>query len=757
MDTMIGRYEVLAEIGQGGMGTVYRVLDLEMERLVALKWLLPHLAGDPALVAGFKRQARLVARLEHPYVVPIYEVGEYLGRPFLVMRLLAGGTLRERVNEGALTLRQFLVALAQVAEALAGAHEQQLVHGDLKPGNILFDERGTAFVADFGAAALLAGTPAYSSPEQLAGLPVGPASDQYALAALALEVLSGRVPYDGDEAQIRQAQAARVGPNMAQLAEQVPGLPAGVISTLQRGLAGQPEGRYGSVTAFVTQLQEALSVPALLDVALPLVVAAAPLPDRVTPVNEMPDNSALVVEPTMVAALVGVSLPPETELEVEKDYQEGLAAMGRSDWVAAEAAFARVAGIDAHYRRVALLQQQVAKRLKVDQLPAVETPPPLPPGDAEPIAVGEQRSRPGWRWGLLLLLPLLVVVGVAGFARLGDGPVTTATPLAVVRAVGSPAVATRAATAVVLDTVTATRPAGVLVVAAGSRAGVRLPAESAFDALQDGDVLSPRAGMVWQSGQGVLALVLPEGTELFLAANSVVMLESLAGMADAVQTALLLQQGRLLVVPAVVAAGQPPLLVSGAPGVSVAVMGGPAGVDYVPLQQIFAVDCFDGRCLLTGNRGEVALGAGEFSQVGRDGRLMAVQATRPELYCTLSAYLGDCPTPTPTATVTTTGTPTLTPTATRATPSATPSSTALFTPTPSATLPPTAPPEDTDTPPPPPTATNVLPTNTPPKPTDTPTPPKPTETPTPGISPPSPTPGETSTPGVSPPTPTPAT
>ena len=132
--------------------------------------------------------------------------------------------------------------------------------------------------------------------------------------------------------------------------------------------------------------------------------------------------------------------------------------------------------------------------------------------------------------------------------------------------------------------------------------------------------------MVWQSGQGVLALVLPEGTELFLAANSVVMLESLAGMADAVQTALLLQQGRLLVVPAVVAAGQPPLLVSGAPGVSVAVMGGPAGVDYVPLQQIFAVDCFDGRCLLTGNRGEVALGAGEFSQVGRDGRRRDVRA-----------------------------------------------------------------------------------------------------------------------------------
>jgi serine/threonine-protein kinase len=212
-------YELLEELGRGGMGVVYRARQNSLDRIVALKIILRGATAAKADLARFRGEAETAARLTHPHIVPVYEVGEHDGLPFFTMKYVRGTTLGERLAEGPLTGREAAELLAPVARAIASAHQQGVLHRDLKPSNVLIDAEGRPYVSDFGLAKRLLsesaddsrtwglaphtqtgailGTPGYMSPEQAAGSRgrLGVATDVYSLGAILYAMLTGRPPF----------------------------------------------------------------------------------------------------------------------------------------------------------------------------------------------------------------------------------------------------------------------------------------------------------------------------------------------------------------------------------------------------------------------------------------------------------------------------------------------------------------------------------------------------------------------------------
>lgn len=218
----VGRYVLEAPLGEGGGGVVWRARQSDLDRLVALKRLRRELTG-PRERARFEREARVAGALDHPSAVAIYELGEHEGELFLAMELVEGISLRAKCDEGA-TLREAIDIAAQIADVLASAHFDSgggtpLVHRDLKPENVVLDE-GRARILDFGLAfrtdserdarmtreGVVAGTPAYLSPEQARGAKVGPPTDVYALGCILYELVSGRVPFEGSDLEVLTRQ-----------------------------------------------------------------------------------------------------------------------------------------------------------------------------------------------------------------------------------------------------------------------------------------------------------------------------------------------------------------------------------------------------------------------------------------------------------------------------------------------------------------------------------------------------------------------
>jgi eukaryotic-like serine/threonine-protein kinase len=262
------RYEVVRHIARGGMASVWEAEDNLLGRRVAVKVLAEHLAQDPAARDRFQREARAAAKVSnHPNVVTIYDVGETDGRPFIVMELLTGGTVAQRLRAGRPSHEEALGWLAQAAEAIDDTHARGLVHRDIKPGNLLLDERGRLAVADFGIARLardqtvtttgrLLGTAAYLSPEQAHGDPASAASDRYSLAVVAYELLTGRRPFTAEHfaAQARQHLESPPPPPSSIRPE----LPPAVDAALGRGLAKEPARRWPTASAMVDALEDAL-------------------------------------------------------------------------------------------------------------------------------------------------------------------------------------------------------------------------------------------------------------------------------------------------------------------------------------------------------------------------------------------------------------------------------------------------------------------------------------------------------------------
>ena len=226
LDDLSGRairgYELGERIGTGGFGVVYRAVQPLIERDVAIKIILPRYADHPDFIRRFEAEAQLVARLEHPYIVPLYDYWREPGAAYLVMRLLRGGSLGAVLQDGPLPLETVAVLLEQVGAALHAAHRVGVIHRDLKPANVLVDREGSPRVIDFGVAKVTGearaggdatlpgsylGTLAYMSPEQAAGdsLAVDTRSDVYSLGVLAYEVLCGAQPYDLESGNLARA------------------------------------------------------------------------------------------------------------------------------------------------------------------------------------------------------------------------------------------------------------------------------------------------------------------------------------------------------------------------------------------------------------------------------------------------------------------------------------------------------------------------------------------------------------------------
>lgn len=205
----IGRYEIKSELGRGGMATVYRAYDPSFDREVAIKVLPREMMHDPQFRARFQREIKMIASLEHPSIVPVYDVGDDDGQPFFVMRFMNGGSLSNVIEKGSVSLQDTARIVERIAQGLAHAHRKGIIHRDLKPDNILFDETGEPFISDFGVAKLsesssnltgsgVIGTPAYMSPEQARGIEIDHRSDVYGLGVIVYQMLSGHQPYSAD-------------------------------------------------------------------------------------------------------------------------------------------------------------------------------------------------------------------------------------------------------------------------------------------------------------------------------------------------------------------------------------------------------------------------------------------------------------------------------------------------------------------------------------------------------------------------------
>ena len=265
------RYEISRLLGAGGMGRVYLARDRSLSREVALKVLDERHAENPQFVERFRREAKAAASLSHPNMVTVYDAGEDDETPYIAMEHVAGGTLKNRLQErGVLPPRAAAGVTFEVANALAAAHEKSIVHRDIKPENVLVTDRGHAKVGDFGIARaatataitetdLILGSVRYLSPEQAKGEEVGPASDLYSLGVVLYEMLTGRVPFD-EENPVATAMK-HVTEEPASPRELDPTIPKALEAITLKLLKKDPKQRYGSATELAEDLERLLVGP----------------------------------------------------------------------------------------------------------------------------------------------------------------------------------------------------------------------------------------------------------------------------------------------------------------------------------------------------------------------------------------------------------------------------------------------------------------------------------------------------------------
>ncbi|HRF50879.1 MAG TPA: serine/threonine-protein kinase, partial [Anaerolineales bacterium] len=284
--TQIGRYEIRGELGRGGMATVYHGYDPRFKRDVAIKTLPREYLHDPGFRARFEREAQTIASLEHPAIVPVYDFGEENEQPYIVMRLMPGGSLVDRLRQGPLALNEVSRIMSTLAPALDEAHAHGIIHRDLKPGNILFDGRDQPYLSDFGIAKLtetsmaftatgIIGTPAYMSPEQARGdRDIDGRSDLYALGAIVFEALTGQMPYQADTPM--GLAVKHITEPVPRIRSANPLLPPSTENVIAQAMAKDRAERYPSATAMAKQLSTVAAGGSLPDA--PARYAAEPAP-----------------------------------------------------------------------------------------------------------------------------------------------------------------------------------------------------------------------------------------------------------------------------------------------------------------------------------------------------------------------------------------------------------------------------------------------------------------------------------------------
>jgi serine/threonine protein kinase len=275
----LGSYQVIAEIGEGGMAKVYRARQASLNRDVAVKVLPDSLAAEPGFRERFQQEAVAVARLRHPNILAVHDFGQSEGTSYLVTEYVHGTTLDKLIN-GPMSLAEVVKRLTPIAAAIDHAHQHGVLHRDVKPSNIFVTEDGVPILGDFGLARMaqsdthltqtgtIIGTPAYMAPEQCEGLPASPATDVYALATIAYQMLTGDLPFSAPTPMRMLLTKMQEQPTVPRGV--VPALPAAAIAALLKGLAVQPEDRFQTAAAFLDALRPPAPAQLSLRRRLPL-------------------------------------------------------------------------------------------------------------------------------------------------------------------------------------------------------------------------------------------------------------------------------------------------------------------------------------------------------------------------------------------------------------------------------------------------------------------------------------------------------
>jgi Tol biopolymer transport system component/tRNA A-37 threonylcarbamoyl transferase component Bud32 len=283
----LGQYQLRALLGKGGMSTVYLAYQPAMDRMVAVKVLPREFLHDDTFLMRFQQEARTIARLEHLHILPVYDVGQDKGIPYLVTRYLAGGTLADLLNNDLPQMPVVIRIVEQVADALDYAHERGIIHRDLKPSNILLDDSGNAYLSDFGIARVaqaqadltgsrVLGTPPYIAPEMVQkDQPVTASVDIYALGVITYEMLTGEPPYfDEDPMRVLMAHVLEPVPSVRNID---PNIPPAVDAVVQRCLAKKPADRYPTAGAFAREFARAAQTPQAIPSQPPPPAAMPPI------------------------------------------------------------------------------------------------------------------------------------------------------------------------------------------------------------------------------------------------------------------------------------------------------------------------------------------------------------------------------------------------------------------------------------------------------------------------------------------------
>jgi eukaryotic-like serine/threonine-protein kinase len=316
----IADYQLLELLGEGAIGSVYHGYNPHRNQHAAVKILTnPTSTPHPNDVERFILEARTVASLQHPHIVPLYDYGTDKGFYFIAMRLFTGGSLHDwleaSLHQGVLpSLGEVRQLIRQLASALDYAHRKNVIHRDVKPTNVMFDEHGTAYLVDFGIVKLtdvatwltqhdmMVGTPAYMAPEQWRGEAVTPATDQYALGVMAYQLISGQIPFDAPSHHVLMYK--HINEHPIPISELRPDIPPAIQQVLQTALAKNPGERYPSITTFAEALSHAIhgaeGVPTVFSIYRPL-LRVAPTPTLYRP-KEQPSD---FLKPLMIGMGVG--------------------------------------------------------------------------------------------------------------------------------------------------------------------------------------------------------------------------------------------------------------------------------------------------------------------------------------------------------------------------------------------------------------------------------------------------------------------